>query len=298
MAQVYGRHLSDEDLVLAADNELTRKGRAHFAACVECRNRAAELDRAMTTLTEAHSSSFGCSLPPVTGPRAMLRARISELLVRGPKLGTSARMASAVFAGAFGVAALLMLLTIAGLFGLPTFSSRTEYSPAFPFRQGVLPNSHLTPGAVRPVSLQQVCALAHEEVVKEVSPKERESVLEEYGIPAAQANEYELDYLIAPGLGGEDSIRNLWPAPYGTVTWNAHVKDTLEERLHQMVCSHQLDLSVAQQAIASNWIAAYEKYVGISGSHLRTGAAVSSAIGRLQSAVTRDRPPARRRSTS
>ena len=43
--------------------------------------------------------------------------------------------------------------------------------------------------------------------------------------------------------------------------WNARKKDVLEERLHEMVCSHRLDLSVAQEAIASNWIAAYERYV-------------------------------------
>jgi hypothetical protein len=35
----------------------------------------------------------------------------------------------------------------------------------------------------------------------------------------------------------------------------------LEERLHEMVCSHQLDLAAAQKAIATDWIVAYQKYV-------------------------------------
>lgn len=103
--------------------------------------------------------------------------------------------------------------------------------------------------------------MAREEVVKEVSPSQREKVLAEYGIPAAQAGDYEVDYLITPGLGGNDDIRNLWPEPYHTANWNAHVKDALEERLHEMVCSHQLDLETAQKAIATDWIAAYQKYV-------------------------------------
>jgi hypothetical protein len=38
------------------------------------------------------------------------------------------------------------------------------------------------------------------------------------------------------------------------------VKDELEERLHQMVCSGDLDLPTAQREIASDWIAAYKKY--------------------------------------
>jgi hypothetical protein len=68
-----------------------------------------------------------------------------------------------------------------------------------------------------------------------------------------------VDYLITPELGGVDSIRNLWPQPYSTV-WNAHVKDMLEERLHALVCSGQVDLATAQREIATDWIGAYKKY--------------------------------------
>jgi hypothetical protein len=38
------------------------------------------------------------------------------------------------------------------------------------------------------------------------------------------------------------------------------VKDALEDRLHDMVCSGQLDLATAQHDIATNWISAYKKY--------------------------------------
>jgi hypothetical protein len=38
------------------------------------------------------------------------------------------------------------------------------------------------------------------------------------------------------------------------------MKDRLENRLHQMVCAGQLDLTTAQQAIASDWVAAYKRY--------------------------------------
>ena len=38
------------------------------------------------------------------------------------------------------------------------------------------------------------------------------------------------------------------------------MKDDLEERLHEMVCTGQLDLTTAQRDIATDWIAAYKKY--------------------------------------
>jgi hypothetical protein len=43
-------------------------------------------------------------------------------------------------------------------------------------------------------------------------------------------------------------------------TWNVHVKDDLEEGLHQLVCGGKLNLSSAQRDIATDWIAAYKNY--------------------------------------
>jgi hypothetical protein len=108
--------------------------------------------------------------------------------------------------------------------------------------------------------MNEVCSMAHEEVIREVPVLLRQQVFQEYGIVNARAEDYEIDYLITPGLGGADDIRNLWPEPYTSTAWNARVKDTLEERLHEMVCAGQLDLSTAQRDIATDWIAAYKKY--------------------------------------
>jgi hypothetical protein len=72
---------------------------------------------------------------------------------------------------------------------------------------------------------------------------------------------YEVDYLITPALGGADDIRNLWPQSYVSTAWNARVKNALEDRLRDLVCRGQLDLGEAQREIATDWIAAYKKYV-------------------------------------
>ena len=76
----------------------------------------------------------------------------------------------------------------------------------------------------------------------------------------ARADLFEVDYLVTPELGGAEDIRNLWPQPYEATLWNAHVKDALEDRLHEMVCSGEIDLATAQHDIATDWISAYKKY--------------------------------------
>lgn len=268
--QSHERHLSDQELALAADGELqNRKAGLHLDACAQCRVRLAEFEAMIAELATAQRNDLNSDLPSIARPRAMLRTRLAEQA--SEELGVSSRLwiPANFWASAFGVAALVAVVAVAGLPFLRHFAAPRENFSLRASDHNVLPNRGFTPGAARTVSLHELCALPHEEVVKDVSPQERQKVLDEYGIPSAQSTEYEVDYLITPGLGGDDDIRNLWPEPYHSATWNAHLKDALEERLHEMVCSDQLDLSVAQTAIASNWIAAYEKYVAARPSKLQ-----------------------------
>jgi hypothetical protein len=121
------------------------------------------------------------------------------------------------------------------------------------------PRFSLTPGAIRIVTRDEVCAAALSEQ-SSVPADLKRLVFEEYGMPQAKAEAFEVDYLVTPELGGAQDIRNLWPQPYRATTWNARVKDALEVRLHEMVCSGEIDLSTAQHDIATDWIAAYKKY--------------------------------------
>jgi hypothetical protein len=257
-------HLSDEELIRVADGELGRKikkARVHLESCAECRNKLANFDLTIAELVHAQRYHLDAELPRVAGPRALLLTRLTEIAARESSFASRFMFPARHFAGELRVAVAVGLVAFSGLLAFRHFAWPREYSPLLSSGQGILPNKGFTPGAARPVSLPEICAMTHEEVVKQVSPKQRQKIFAEYGIPSAQANEYEVDYLITPGLGGEDDIRNLWPEPYHPVAWNAHLKDILEERLHEMVCSDQIDLSVAQRAISSNWIAAYQKYV-------------------------------------
>jgi hypothetical protein len=159
---------------------------------------------------------------------------------------------------AIGFAAILLLALVFGGLGL-RHSLLSSSRGAF-IDRSALPVSAWTPGATRTVALTDVCSATHEEVVRPVTASLRNQVLRQYGIGEARAKDYEIDWLIAPGLGGAEDIHNLWPQPSGPETWNARVKDALEERLHQMVCTGTLNLFTAQRDISTNWIAAYQKY--------------------------------------
>ena len=75
-------HLSDQDLAQAADGELAAarlaKVRAHLAACWPCRARMNEIEAAMISLVRLQREVLDARLPPIAGPRALLRARLAE----------------------------------------------------------------------------------------------------------------------------------------------------------------------------------------------------------------------------
>jgi hypothetical protein len=133
----------------------------------------------------------------------------------------------------------------------------------------IRPDHRLTPGAVFAVTVAQIRVPGYSRRVRNVPQSEKDAVYAEYGIRTHRPREYEVDHLISLELGGSNSIRNLWPESYLTQPWNAHVKDRLEDRLHALVCDGQLPLATAQHAIATDWIAAYKRYVGAGAPRIR-----------------------------
>lgn len=125
----------------------------------------------------------------------------------------------------------------------------------------ILPDLSLTPGDTFDIIAQDLCVSGYTKKVRNVPAEMKRQVYREYDIVSHGRGDYEVDHLISLELGGSNSIKNLWPESHRTSPWNAQVKDKLENRLHELVCSGQLDLKTAQQAIAANWIEAYQKYV-------------------------------------
>ena len=117
----------------------------------------------------------------------------------------------------------------------------------------ILPDANMTPGDTFDITAQDICAHGYARKVRDVPAQMKREVYREYGIISHGPGDYEIDHLIPLELGGSNSIKNLWPESHRTSPWNAQVKDRLEDKLHEMVCSGQLDLKTAQKAIASNW---------------------------------------------
>lgn len=255
-------HLSDEEILLVLDGEsgrsLVRKAHAHLAACWGCRARMAELEATIKEFTSGYRRSLEPIMPDPKGPTALLKARLSEAAAESSPHSFAIFWRSPWPARTLAVGCGVIALAV---FGSLLWKQPLPHQAADgPVVHRTVPDHKLTPGATRPVSLREVCSMRHEEVVHDVPGSLRERVFQEYGIVNPRLEDFEVDYLIAPGLGGTDDIRNLWPEPSTPSAWNAHKKDALEERLHQLVCSGELDLTTAQQAISNDWITAYEKY--------------------------------------
>jgi hypothetical protein len=248
-------HIPDQDLLRAADGELSSRReaevRAHLTACWQCRTRLTEIEASIADVVHLYRSS-DAPLPPVEGPRALLKAQLATLSAGNaePRPFWLGYLSAAVVA-----TAAVAVVTIAISRG--PAARWFERQPAA--SRLLAPQANLTPGATLPVTREDVCA-ANPRGVRMVPVSLQQQVFREYGLAGAKPEAYEVDYLITPELGGSSDIRNLWPQPYSSNVWNAHVKDALEERLHQMVCAGEIDLETAQRDIATNWILAYKKY--------------------------------------
>ena len=124
-----------------------------------------------------------------------------------------------------------------------------------------LPDPHLTPGATIPVTTTDICRPGYARSVRHVSHRAERRVFREYGL-RHESGKYEVDHLISLELGGSNDLRNLWPQRLDGSPWNARLKDRLENRLHALVCSGALELRQAQNALTSDWTAAYRQYLG------------------------------------
>jgi hypothetical protein len=259
-------HLSDEDLVVLADGEMPARrsvaARAHLAACWDCRTRMGDLESAIGAFIHAHHADLEPGLPPADGPRALLRARLAEA-TREPAAARGRSVAALVFSRPWwsyaGAVALFGVAALAGAHYL-----RRGYAPWLALSPGLVPNKSFTPGAVRSVEAKDICSAGDNDPAWLISASVEHEALQEYGIASSRAKEYQLDYLIPPGLGGTADIHNVWPEPKGEAEWNARAKDQLEDRLRELVCQGKISLPQAQHELATDWIGAYKKYFNTS----------------------------------
>lgn len=132
-----------------------------------------------------------------------------------------------------------------------------------------LPDRRCTPGAVNPEVTQAtigttICRAGWTSKVRpaqSVTEPEKLASLRAYG--EGPASGYEYDHFVPLELGGAaNDPRNLWPEPdYASASgFSLNPKDRVETALKRRVCAGLMTLAEAQREIASNWVAALERY--------------------------------------
>jgi Putative zinc-finger len=258
-------HLSDQEVLLAADGELSPRHvtrvKAHLASCPICSARLTEIERTLAEAVRIRQGASSSELPSCEASRALLQARLAQSTAphrENPWLQINRFLPLGPH---FALVAAALMIAVLGVWFLRRTASSLETAPTM--AEGWIapvPDRNLTPGATLGVTRAEVCRAPGPEETHPISASMRQKVFQEYRTPESHASEYEVDFLITPGLGGADDIKNLWLEPYSSNAWNARVKDALEDRLHDMVCAGELDLATAQRDIATDWISAYKKY--------------------------------------
>jgi hypothetical protein len=256
-------HLSDEEILLFIDRELSSRGqvraRDHLDECQSCSGRRAELEGALTDFSRIHEENVSSLDSNVFRSRSLLKTRIAESASRSHRGWASGLLGVGSMSRQLACAGVALMIVGAGYWVMHEFKWKDRGAQSMEYQAFALPRRTLTPGAVVPVAVDALCGTSAVDNDPPVNMTLQQAVFKEYGLPNSSRVAYELDYLITPALGGSDDIKNLWPQPYSS-TWNARVKDQLEDHLHELVCQGQVQLTTAQKEIATDWISAYKRY--------------------------------------
>jgi hypothetical protein len=216
-----------------------------------------EIETTIVDFVQVHQRTSVGKVPPEAGSRSLFQTRLAEA-ASSPEPAWRLSLLPLIhkrelaFVG-FGLALVVLTMFSLGILPRPDPQRSQQRNPA-------APDPRLTPGMAQPLSKAELCSLGDHDSAPAVPRAAALKVFAAYGVSDPRPRAYELDYLIAPELGGTNDIRNLWPQPYRTLPWDAHAKDALEDHLYGLVCQGSLDLATAQEDIAKDWIAAYRKY--------------------------------------
>jgi anti-sigma factor RsiW len=175
-------HLSDDELLLAADGELSprrvKRVAAHLAHCWACRARMAGIETSIADLVRLQQRSLDAPLPPAASSRALLKARLSQLAAapQPPRwqgwfgnIGHGQRIA--------GIA-----MALAALIFLVSYNRTSREARA-------VPATRLTPGATRRVALKDLCSGQYSKNAQ-VIPVVQRQVFARYGLENAEPGAY------------------------------------------------------------------------------------------------------------
>lgn len=137
-------------------------------------------------------------------------------------------------------------------------------SPLTAAHQQVVPVEALNPDVQQSTIQQTICIAGYTASVRPSTTYTngvKFKLLREKELPISAASEFELDHRIPLALGGHPrNLQNLMLQPWEGKD-GAKVKDRLERRLQQLVCTAKLQLEDARRAIYMDWQGAYRTYI-------------------------------------
>jgi hypothetical protein len=131
---------------------------------------------------------------------------------------------------------------------------------------GANPDRQCSPGAYySKLTKSRICAVDFRtDPIRNVPQSEKNDVKVEYGLqPVSFGNTLEIDHIVSLELGGSNDIANLFPEKANVEPAGYHVKDKLENKLHELVCDGKRQLRATQRKIASDWQELYESVFGV-----------------------------------
>lgn len=130
---------------------------------------------------------------------------------------------------------------------------------------GANPDRECSPGAYySALTKSRICAESFRTgPIRNVPASVKRAVKLEYGLePISFGDALEIDHIVSLQLGGSNDIANLFPEKADAHP-GYHVKDKLENKLHDLVCNGKRQLRAVQRRIASDWQALYKSVFGV-----------------------------------
>ena len=124
------------------------------------------------------------------------------------------------------------------------------------------PDPSLTPGAIRSTDTAAICSTGTRQF-RHRDPDRSNQIFESYHIARADRIQYTLDHLVPLEAGGADVTANIWPEPRASLAgeWDDERKYQLEHTLARLICSGQVDVREAREAIRADWPSAWLRFV-------------------------------------
>ena len=130
--------------------------------------------------------------------------------------------------------------------------------------------ANIPSNAIRTIDTNSICT-TKTDTIRHVSERTKKDIYKRDGVPFGNhtglckgKDGCEVDHRISLEVGGSNNESNLMIQPYFGKC-NAHQKDSLENRLHRLMCDRKITVPDAQDYLYNHWEDGYKKFINSKG---------------------------------